>query len=97
MTEPSHRQRLEAVRDHLTARLNVCADSFVGPISRQLTNVLLELDKADEEPAEPSTLDRLAVRRDARLAAAGAEPVTPAPPPGILAQDVRTNGHRRKG
>lgn len=68
--ELTHRERLVALRDDLTARLPTAADSYAAAIARQLQAVLGELaTMVDPTSVGESSLERIRAGRDARRAA----------------------------
>lgn len=65
-----HRRRLVMLRNRLEKELKTATTAYVAGIARQLQAVLNELATMRDPDAEPSHLDMLVARRDARRAAA---------------------------
>lgn len=74
MAEQTTRERLEAVREHLSGLLEVEADGAkAAALSRELRAVLTELEKLGAGRSS-SRVDEIAQRRESRLAkAAGSD------------------------
>lgn len=62
------RTALEALREHLAARLETAPDNVAAPIAGQLVKVMQELE-ALPEPEEGTALDELTKRRARRASA----------------------------